>query len=81
MTRDDIIRMAREADPFGFAGRLYSVAQLTPGTLERFAALVAAAEREACASLADGQIERWVDDRARYASSECAAAIRARSTP
>lgn len=38
-------------------------------------------EREACAKLADGQIERWVDDRARYASSECAAAIRARSTP
>lgn len=73
--------MAREADPFGVDGRLYAMSQLTPETLERFAALVAAAEREACAKLADGQIERWVDDRARYAASECAAAIRARSTP
>lgn len=81
MTREDIIRMAREADPFGVDGRLYAMSQLTPETLERFAALVAAAEREACAKLADGQIERWVDDRARYAASECAAAIRARSTP
>lgn len=81
MTRDDIIRMAREADPFGVDGRLYAMSQLTPETLERFASLVAAAEREACAKLADGQIERWVDDRARYAASECAAAIRARSTP
>ena len=46
MKRDDIIRMAREADPFGMVGRLYAMAQLTPETLERFAALVAAAERE-----------------------------------
>jgi len=53
MTRDDIIRMAKEAhkdlvtvDYPGHAG------QLDPWTLrllERFAALVAAAEREACA--------------------------------
>lgn len=42
MTRDDIIRLAREADPFGTAGKLYQMAELTPGTLERFAALVAA---------------------------------------
>jgi len=44
MTRDDITRMAREADMgFDFTA---------PGLiaeLERFAALVAAAEREACA--------------------------------
>ena len=46
MNRDDIIRMAREADPFGEDGRLYSLALLTPETLERFAALVAAAERQ-----------------------------------
>lgn len=46
MKREDIIRMAREADPFGMVGRLYAMAQLTPETLERFAALVAAAERE-----------------------------------
>ena len=47
MTRDEIIRMAREADPFGMVGRLYAMSQLTPETLERFAALVAEAEREA----------------------------------
>jgi len=46
MTRDDIIRMAREADPFGENGRLYQMAELAPETLERFAELVAAAERE-----------------------------------
>ena len=47
MKREEIIRMAREADPFGMVGRLYAMSQLTPETLERFAALVAAAEREA----------------------------------
>jgi len=88
MKREDIIRIAREA---GFEvherkqqARVGLDALLgidSTDKLERFAALVAAAEREACAKLADGQIERWVDDRARYASSECAASIRARSTP
>lgn len=42
--RDEIIRMAREA---GFAGMTVHPA------LEHFAALVAAAEREACAELCD----------------------------
>ena len=49
MTQDEIIRMARVADPFGERGRLFDMAQLTPETLVRFAALVAAAERDACA--------------------------------
>ena len=43
--------------------------------------LIAAAverEREECAQVCDGQIERWTDDRARYCASECAAAIRSR---
>lgn len=40
MTTDEIIKLAREADPFGEHGRLYQVAELTPGTLARFAALV-----------------------------------------
>lgn len=42
MTRDDIIRMAREA---GFA---HSWSDAAGDALERFAALVAAAERAAC---------------------------------
>ena len=46
MTRDDIIRRAREA-----YGDWYPNA--VPHELERFADLVAAAEREACAAICD----------------------------
>lgn len=53
MTQDEIIRMARVADPFGERGRLFDMAQLTPETLVRFAALVAAAEREKCAAMVE----------------------------
>jgi hypothetical protein len=67
MTRDDIIRLAREASnehDYDFPNIF---------ALERFAALVAEAEREACAKLCD---ER---ERANlYGFKECAAAIRAR---
>ena len=56
MTRDDIIRMAREA---GFM--VVSEGEAETGAwyecftdeIERFAALVAAAEREACAKVCD----------------------------
>jgi hypothetical protein len=61
MTRDDILRMAREA---GFS----EVAIRTPQDLERFAALVAAAEREECARLLE-DFERFGDTR------DCVAAI------
>jgi hypothetical protein len=43
MTRDDIIRLAREADAWQLPHLI------DHDGLERFAALVAAAEREACA--------------------------------
>ena len=49
MTRDDIIRMAREAGGDSDAGLWV----FWPDELERFAALVAAAEREACAKVCD----------------------------
>ena len=50
MTRDDIIRMAKEAGhPFLTASVVEQGAGPVPEWLERFAALVAAAEREACA--------------------------------
>ena len=65
MDREDIIRMAREA------GLAYGPDEKPLGSVTRFAALVAAAEREACAKVCleeapslDGQL--------------CAAAIRAR---
>jgi len=45
MNRDDITRMAREAGFVGFDG--------DNGSLRRFATLVAAAEREACAKVCD----------------------------
>ncbi len=69
MTRDDIIRMAREAgwpasvlNPHG-PGVDTSECLLVP-TLERFAALVAAAEREECAKVCDsvGDAEMHVYD-------------------
>ena len=63
MNRDDIIRLAREA---GFAGWLAETPFVT-ASFERFAALVAAAEREACAKLAGPHL-----------NGEIAAAIRAR---
>ena len=45
MTKDEIIRMAREAG-------LFTHKEVQP-ELERFAILVAAAEREACAAMFD----------------------------
>jgi hypothetical protein len=75
MTKDDVIRMAREA-------REQTMKELPPNTFdldlfhERFAALVAAQEREACAKVCD---VRCVEDgwEGGYAD-ECAAEIRAR---
>jgi hypothetical protein len=48
MNRDDITRMAREA---GYVELANDSAMYPPDFFERFAALVAAAEREACAKL------------------------------
>lgn len=56
MTRDDVIRMAREA---GFGPITASTWDVF---LENFAALVAAAEREA--AVADAERYRWLRDRA-----------------
>ena len=47
MTRDDIIRLAREAKLFN------DDQEPLPEYLERFAALVAATEREQCALIAE----------------------------
>ena len=63
MDREDIIRMAREAG----ANRSYNpdkwdILEIRDTDLERFAALVAAHEREECAKLADKYMERWTFD-------------------
>ena len=78
MTRDDIIRMAREA------GASFETAE----SMFRFAALVAAAEREACAKVCE-EIEDEYREReslkyaelrtdAQTGASDCAYRIRAR---
>lgn len=71
MTRNEIIKLARDALLLGDASQRIAAVQ-------RFAALVAAAEREECAKVCEEQNARWADDRrAIYATDECAAAIRA----
>lgn len=67
MNRDDIIRMAREAGIIPSPG--------SQAMLDRFAALVAAAEREACAGLCQWKVGIHAVD---AAIETCAAAIRAR---
>jgi hypothetical protein len=54
MTQDDIIRMAREACDAGTVDAWHNdFWTITQEELERFAALVAQAEREACAKVAE----------------------------
>ena len=55
MNRDDIIRMAQEAGAF-FDGD-FSVYDMPEHCFEKFAALVAAAEREACCKIVYGLCE------------------------
>lgn len=79
MNKDDIIRMAREAgaatgSPAPNAPEIIFTQCLD---IERFAALVAAAEREACAKVCEA---RYMGDNNREDAEarRCAAAIRAR---
>jgi len=77
MTRDDIIRMAREAHhelvTQDYPGHLGQLDPWTLRLLERFAALVAAAEREECAKVVENYTGAWDDEG--YALAQ---AIRAR---
>ena len=76
MTRDEIIKLAREA---GLAALLRDT-QKTHEALERFAALVAAAEREACAKVCTEIMDDfWTGDDRWEAARHCAESIRARS--
>lgn len=73
MTRDEIIRMAREANRYASnqTGDSFEWQEIRD---ERFAAMIAAAEREACASIC----EKFPYD-CLGCLEDCAAAIRARS--
>jgi hypothetical protein len=74
MTREDVIRMVDEA-------KLTCVAEMFESELERFADLVAAAEREANAKVCEAMrpTEREFDQRFFTACTLNANAIRARS--
>ena len=76
MTSDDIIRMAKEAGAF-FDGDC-SVYDMPEHCFEHFAALVAAAEREACAKVCESEAAKLGQSREALAMGICAAAIRAR---
>ncbi len=91
MDREDIIRMALEAGIGEHDGCwttdddpdcLYPEAVYTKN-LERFAALVAAAEREACAKVCDTEADNpsclWEEPGCwKHAAENCAGSIRAR---
>ena len=81
MDREDIIRMAREAECSETFGA--DVFAFTVEELERFATLVAAAEREACARVCDEKVNAEyatgkVDHHEMAWTQACAIAIRAR---
>jgi hypothetical protein len=79
MTRDEIIRLAREAGAIvtGFHGRFV----MYPDGLEVFAALVVAAEREACAQVCEETTAAWTEQDYNTGCMDCADAIRARGEP
>ncbi len=72
MTRDDILKMAREAGGYRAAPTDKALLLLSESHLERFAALVAAAEREECARVVE---QAGIDG---YGTLAAAAMIRAR---
>ena len=76
MNRDDIIRMAREAR-LTIRGH-YDESGSTPQELERFATLVAAAERESCAKLCDDKAKETFSGQCQVWGDYFARAIRAR---
>ena len=73
MNREDIIRMAREAGCDEIhAAKVLTGLHFRPDSLERFAAIVAVAEREACAKLTE---QMGIEG---YGTLAIAVAIRAR---
>ena len=80
MTRDDIIHMAKEAG-WERVGRNPETGPEFPiliGNLERFAALVAAAEREACAKVCESLITDGDIYPGNFVLEACAKSIRSK---
>jgi hypothetical protein len=81
MTQEDIIRMARETGDVEIDRRGRETFTYDSYGLERFAALVAAAEREACAKVAETTVcDTHLPTGVRIYGSKAAAAIRARGS-
>jgi hypothetical protein len=80
MNDDDIMQMAREAgvSPLKFVEFGEPLIYPTPNAIERFAKLVAAAEREACAKLIENGRFLHDESPAAILAKEAAKAIRAR---
>ena len=78
MTQDEIIEMAREAGGSDVGGHGWTTWVGTQSTefLERFAKLIAAKEREACAKLCE--TKHFSSPVREFGAKECAIAIRAR---
>jgi len=76
MNTEEIIRMAREVG-IEFDPR-WGTCYTGNVQLERFAALVAAAERRACAEACEETTASWTQDLYNSGCMDCAAAIRAR---
>ena len=77
LTKEDIVRMAIDANNTADFDLNYAPLM---SFIERFAALVAAAEREACAKVCDEKALKWsvYYIKQHYAATECAFDIRAR---
>ena len=75
MTREEIIKLAREA---GFVDASFCRWSAYSDDLERFAALVAAAEREACAITCEQTTAAWTQHLYNEGVMDCVKAIRAR---
>lgn len=83
MTKDDIIKLAREAQGTPYVNRHYPGVTsfgFSETALERFANLVAAAEREACAGLLESR-KTNANSLIDAVRDMEAAAIRARTAP
>jgi hypothetical protein len=75
MTKDEILSMARQAG-------IWISSEFAKGQFERFAALVAKKEREACARVCEAKhSDKRGHDAWGWMSEDYAAAIRARGTP
>jgi hypothetical protein len=76
--RDDIIKMAKEAGIEFYPSPTNDVRFCLFKNLERFASLVAAAEREACAKVCEERQEVFQKYYTKGLAAMCAEAIRAR---